>query len=440
MVLTLEDKNDKQDQPDESVTVRKKRSRKRPSLVARSRRRTTDRRKSSGLEPGSVETELLNRVRSAILGRLIPHLAHDINQPTGIARMTAEASLLDVEDGSPNLGMLRRSLTTIRDQMERIGDLAAFIGTLGMDSGGNEHLFDAGHVVQTAARRLSPIFQVSNVDIDLSLPDGRALVRGNATQFQMAVLTVYLTIWDYISAARKPEGNEVANVGILVHGECLQGTFNLDVVCDMGGDVPGTAGGRAALASGEAIAAARLIAKRMGGKFRMRSQGTSLHARLSLPVSGSVTDTVPLPVDTSLPTSDTVPRTKHLNILLVDDESLALEGILAHLSRQGHAVVTAGNGKEALNHFMAEKPDVVVTDLRMPVMSGNVLIRKVRALDTDVPIIVMTGHAMPADEEQAAKDGAFAVMRKPIRLRDLTALINGLPVPFASETGRRKRV
>jgi CheY-like chemotaxis protein len=104
-----------------------------------------------------------------------------------------------------------------------------------------------------------------------------------------------------------------------------------------------------------------------------------------------------------------------------------------------HAVVTACNGKEALNHFMAEKPDVVVTDLRMPVMSGNVLIRKVRALDTEVPIIVMTGHAMPADEEQATKDGAFAVMRKPIRMRDLTALINGLPNPRASETGRRKR-
>ena len=421
--------------PTGTGTAKAKRRQKSKGQASRPRRR--QRRTGKGQQqPGTAEAKLLEGVRLDILGRLIPHIAHDLNQPAGIARMAAETSLLDVEAGDTDPSSLRRCLTTISDQMERIADLAAFAGALSRDDAGTDRDFDAGAVVAMATERIMPFMRSLNFGLEVSLPDEGVMVRGSTTRFQMAILAILLAAWDYLATARGTNSEDRSDDPILVHGECHDGMFDLEIVCDTG--CASEAGdNRALLASSRPMLAVRLIADHMGGRFKLRAHANGLHAHLSLPFMAAAAAPPPEPGKTEraavhLPAGEAaVARAKNadgnLSILLVDDEELALEGILAHLSRLGHAVTTARNGKEALEHFVADKPDVVVTDLRMPVMSGNVLIRKLRALDTDVPIIVMTGHALPQDEEQATTDGASTVLRKPVRLRELTTIINNVP-------------
>ena len=163
----------------------------------------------------------------------------------------------------------------------------------------------------------------------------------------------------------------------------------------------------------------------MEGQFEVKIRDTGLHVRIVLPLAETAgIDAISTTRSPYRPNS-----MRSLCLLLVDDEELALEGIQEYLSRQGHQVITARNGKEALLQFAALPIDVVVTDLRMPVRDGNMLIRELRRQST-LPIIAMTGHAGLQDEEVALSDGASVVLRKPIRLRDLaSALEKATAVP-----------
>jgi CheY-like chemotaxis protein len=88
-------------------------------------------------------------------------------------------------------------------------------------------------------------------------------------------------------------------------------------------------------------------------------------------------------------------------ILLVDDEYAIVE-VLAHLlEEEGYSVLTASNGREAMERATEKAPDLVITDQMMPLMSGTELLRalkKHRALRT-VPVILITSAAKPASRD-----------------------------------------
>jgi CheY-like chemotaxis protein len=80
------------------------------------------------------------------------------------------------------------------------------------------------------------------------------------------------------------------------------------------------------------------------------------------------------------------------NILLVDDNKNGLSARKAILEELGHRITTAGNGEDALEHISKVKFDLVITDYRMPRMSGVELIRKIRAVTPTVPVILLSGY------------------------------------------------
>lgn len=112
-------------------------------------------------------------------------------------------------------------------------------------------------------------------------------------------------------------------------------------------------------------------------------------------------------------------------ILIVDDEGdlRTLFGLC--FLRRGHSIVVASNGAEALRCLATHQPDLLVTDMNMPVMDGVALLRQVRADGhPDLPVIVLTGQA---DQRAAASAaGADAFLVKPVALRDLAAVAERL--------------
>ncbi len=107
-------------------------------------------------------------------------------------------------------------------------------------------------------------------------------------------------------------------------------------------------------------------------------------------------------------------------ILIVDDEGDLRTLLGLCFLRRGHSIVVASNGAEGLACVAAHAPDLLVTDVNMPVLDGLELLRQLRAAGhADLPVILLTARA---DQRAAATAaGADAFLVKPVPLRDLSA-------------------
>jgi two-component system, NtrC family, response regulator HydG len=111
------------------------------------------------------------------------------------------------------------------------------------------------------------------------------------------------------------------------------------------------------------------------------------------------------------------------NILIVEDDPSHLEILRRHLERCGYRVEAAESAEQALSRFSRFDPHLVLSDLRMPGMSGFDLIRKLKADAPDVAVVLMTAFDDMQTAIDAMKDGAFDYLVKPLELERLEAII-----------------
>jgi DNA-binding response OmpR family regulator len=109
-------------------------------------------------------------------------------------------------------------------------------------------------------------------------------------------------------------------------------------------------------------------------------------------------------------------------ILVVDDEPKLVGVVRDYLERDGYRVVAAADGKEALERFRRERPDLVVLDLMLPEMDGLEVCRRIRR-ESDVPIVMLTARAEEVDELLGLELGADDYVTKPFSPRTLLARI-----------------
>lgn len=110
-------------------------------------------------------------------------------------------------------------------------------------------------------------------------------------------------------------------------------------------------------------------------------------------------------------------------VLVVDDEVKLLEVLTVALENMGHAVLTAESAEEALNVLRTETVHLVLSDLRLPGLSGRELLEKVKAARPGLPVVVMTAYASLKDAVEIIKEGAFDYTVKPFDLSDLEATV-----------------
>ena len=111
-------------------------------------------------------------------------------------------------------------------------------------------------------------------------------------------------------------------------------------------------------------------------------------------------------------------------ILIVDDELLILRIISDILTKEGYEVVTALNYHKAVQHLEEETFNVVLSDIRMPEMSGIDLLSHIRQINSDIPVILMTGFASLETAVEAVKQGAFDYLTKPLDFNKLKRIIH----------------
>lgn len=115
-------------------------------------------------------------------------------------------------------------------------------------------------------------------------------------------------------------------------------------------------------------------------------------------------------------------------VLICDDEALIREAIAYSVKKEGHEIIMASDGGEALLFAMEKKPDLILLDVGMPVMTGFEVCQKLRAEEDgdQYTIVIITAFGQAADIEKAEQVGATRFISKPFSPRVLTEMIREL--------------
>src|SRR5690348_16787195 len=126
------------------------------------------------------------------------------------------------------------------------------------------------------------------------------------------------------------------------------------------------------------------------------------------------------------------------NILVVDDRASNREFLSTLLGYAGHSVQQASDGADALERVRAQRPDLVITDVMMPTMSGRdfVLLLRANRETADLPVVFFTAtHRVPEARRLAQTCGVTAVLSRPAGaeeiLQAVEAVLGPAPLPFA---------
>src|SRR5687767_1807316 len=111
-------------------------------------------------------------------------------------------------------------------------------------------------------------------------------------------------------------------------------------------------------------------------------------------------------------------------ILVVDDQDMMRDSLAATLAREGHEIVAATDGPMAVTKFSASKFDLMITDLKMPKMTGIELLAEAKKVRPEMPVVLMTAFATVSTAVEAMKLGAYDYIQKPFDGDEIKHLVD----------------
>lgn len=157
------------------------------------------------------------------------------------------------------------------------------------------------------------------------------------------------------------------------------------------------------------------IISRHGGSIQVESEpGQGSKFTILLPVNQQ-----DIPAYTQTHSQDS----KNYSVLLIDDEEIVRGAIEEILLDEGYKVASANTGEEGIDSFLAQKFDIVITDLGMPGMPGWDVIKRLKEVSPQTPVILLTGWANQTDVTRARECGVDTVIGKPISSSELLSTV-----------------
>jgi two-component system, sensor histidine kinase and response regulator len=371
----------------------------------------------------TLELERASRAKDEFLA----NMSHEIRTPlTGILGMT-ELSLLDRHEPGEirsNLEAIRSAAKSLNRIINDLFDFSAIaagrLRILPMEFALHEELVSlaAGYEEQARAKGLSWGLHIA-ANVPERVVTDQARLRqilinllNNGLKFTAeggVKLDVSCPDPDHLAFA-------VSDTGIGIPADRIRDLFESFTQLDA--TITKRYGG-----TGLGLAISKKLAELLGGAIDVQStEGTGSVFTLIIPVE------VP-ERDESAPTTGPAPSaTRPLRILLVEDNPVNRAVIQMHLSRQGHSVRTAANGRQALEELGGSEFDLVLMDVQMPEMNGLDATKAIRAGEggrnpVDIPIIALTAYAMKGDRERFLGAGMDGYVTKPVDFEELAGAI-----------------
>ncbi len=384
-----------------------------------------------------------NRAKDVFLATVSHELRTPLNSILGWSRLLGE--------GVPDSATLARGLTTIqrnaRLQVQLIEDI---LDTTRVISGKMQielASLDLAHVVRAAFDAVKPSADARQLDLQLTIPDQSFRVRADVDRLQQAV------------------GNLLANavkftpLGGSVRIELSKSDGELTVcVSDSGKGIDkqflphvfdrfrqeDDAATRRHSGLGLGLALVRHIVAAHGGSVGASSEGEGRGASFTITLPGDnarvsrTGDTDrPTPIPSDLGHGLPVGMLLNLSILVVEDDEDARDLLVTVLKQQGATVAQAGNCPEALARLSELMPDVLLSDIGLPIEDGYQLIRAVRARGYSadaLPAIALTAYARREDQRLALEAGFQTHVAKPVEPATLVAAVSDV-----ARAARRRR-
>jgi DNA-binding response OmpR family regulator len=122
------------------------------------------------------------------------------------------------------------------------------------------------------------------------------------------------------------------------------------------------------------------------------------------------------------PSGEAKSKTTPKRVLIVDDDAAVAAVLAEHLS-DAYAVEIVSNGSQALDAVRRARPDLVLLDLNMPGLSGLDVLRRLRAMDARLPVLIVTGTSDDALIGETIRSGGFSYIRKPFSTKYLLHMV-----------------
>jgi PAS domain S-box-containing protein len=375
---------------------------------------------------GEIERERLlrqaqeaSRLKDEFLATVSHELRTPLNALLGWSRMLRSGAL-DEAQREKAVEVIERNVVAQAQLVEDLLDVSRIVtGNLRLEIA----TVDLVAVTRAAVESVRPAADAKRIALGLDGPEGGLSVAGDAARLQQVV-------WNLLSNAVKftPEGGRVevlvarddagARVAVRDTGAGIDPSF-LPFVFDTFRQADATTT-RLHSGLGLGLSIVRHLVELHGGEVDARSPGLGHGATFVV--------RLPLPAPDALAAADAPARSARkalggVRVLVVDDEPDARELLAFVLEAAGARVETVASAAEALERFDAYLPDVLISDIGMPVEDGYTLARRLRDRGTPVPAVALTAYARAEDRELALESGFQAHIAKPVEPADLVRLV-----------------
>jgi len=361
------------------------------------------------LEGNMAHEQMIRAQRMESIGTLAGGVAHDINNVLGPIILGAEMMRRRIDDP-----WALKKIEGIEQSARRGADIVKQVLDFSRGTTGEKIPVQIRHVMKELVEFAQSTFS-RQMAVEGSFPRDLPLLLGDASQIRQAVLNLMVNARDALQGAGSitvdMEGISLtAEEAAALSPDARDGDFvRISVTDDGCGMMPDTmerifepffSTHQRGQSSGLGLSTTLAIAKGHDGFLSATSEpGKGSCFSIYLPQAttpdATAEDTVPL--------AEAVPGKNTYSILVVDDEPMMLEMNADLLESFGHTTLTASHGQAGLDIFLKNPQaiDLVITDINMPVMDGPTMVRNMREVRADLPVVAVSGLS----EEDHNRDG-----------------------------------
>lgn len=385
-----------------------------------------------------AENQLVQSAKMATIGEMSSGITHELNQPMNIMRMGVEAAQIRIQRGQADIGQLSETLQKVEDQIIRMSDIITHMRAYARLDTEGQAPFDPVKAVEDGCKLFAAQLQGDGIQLVINLPKTASPVMGHANRLEQVILNLLSNARDAIHAHREQTPNPNDGRILVTLREDVQGGSVIIQVEDSGGGVPKDVlphifapfvttkeSGRG---TGLGLSISFGIVQGMKGVIDVINGEHGARFSMQFPMADELDMAAAAAPPPIVDVGEPVPFARSggvAKVLVVDDEVGAAHSLGDFLQEMGYLVYTAYNGEEALQLYDSDPTDVVITDLRMPVMDGAALVRNLRDRAADLPIFIMTGHG-GGEGAEAAPEGATEVWKKPLSLTEVAQRLQAM--------------